>query len=378
MTPRRLGAILLAVTLIAAVSVPLALASRSGAPESESQPAFVDQSTPATIETQADLGRLLFFDKRLSGNNATSCSTCHIPDKAWTDGEALSTGYTSVEYFRNTPTLLNASQMPLLDWDGRFEGSDMATVVRDHIAEAHFMNLDGRLLVERMIQAPVYAEAFERLFGGEVSYGMVLNSVAAFVATLESTDNPYVDFKAGDDSALTAREQAGLALFEGKAGCSACHSGDLLSDGGLHVSGVPANPEIFSEPARHITFRRFFKQFGIGDFADLRSDPGRFAMTHDEADRGRFRTPSLLEVARTAPYMHNGIFTTLEDVVRFYDNGGGGVQNKDVRLQPLNLTEDEIGALVAFLQRLGSDEPPFDVPDPAALPPYELRTLGAN
>ncbi|MCH8818267.1 MAG: cytochrome-c peroxidase, partial [Chloroflexi bacterium] len=184
MTPRRLGAILLAVTLIAAVSVPLALASRSGAPESESQPAFVDQSTPATIETQADLGRLLFFDKRLSGNNATSCSTCHIPDKAWTDGEALSTGYTSVEYFRNTPTLLNASQMPLLDWDGRFEGSDMATVVRDHIAEAHFMNLDGRLLVERMIQAPVYAEAFERLFGGEVSYGMVLNSVAAFVATL--------------------------------------------------------------------------------------------------------------------------------------------------------------------------------------------------
>ena len=129
------------------------------------------------------------------------------------------------------------------------------------------------------------------------------------------------------------------------------------------------------------TFRiydKVFKQFGIGDFADLRSDPGRFAMTHDEADRGRFRTPSLLEVARTAPYMHNGIFTTLEDVVRFYDNGGGGVQNKDVRMQPLNLTEDEIGALVAFLQRLGSDEPPFDVPDPAALPPYELRTLGAN
>ena len=381
MTPRRLGAILFAIVLVAAVSVPLALASRSGAPESDSQSTSQDQASPATaadILTQADLGKLLFFDKRLSGNNATSCSSCHLPDKAWTDGEALSTGYTSVEYFRNTPTLINASKMPLLDWDGRFEGSDIATVVRDHIAEAHFMNLDGRLLVERMLQVPVYAESFERLFGGEVSYGKVLNAIAAFLGTLESTDNPYIDFKAGDDSALTTTEQAGLTLFEGKAGCSACHGGDLLSDGGLNVTGVPANPAIFSEPDRHITFRRFFKQFAVGNFADLRADPGRFALTHDEADRGSFRTPSLLEVARTAPYMHNGIFTTLEDVVRFYDAGGGDVPNKDERLLPLNLTDVEIRDLVAFLQRLGSDEPPFSAPEPSDLPPYELRTLGAN
>jgi len=370
MTLRRFGVILLSVTLIAVVSVPAVLASLSSGPDLDQETSVQDQVSVASIETQADLGRFLFFDKRLSGNNATSCSSCHLPDEAWTDGQALSTGYTSVEYFRNTPTLLNVSHMTLLDWDGRFDGADMAALVRDHIAEAHFMNLDGRLLVERMLQVPEYAESFERLFGVEVNYANVLNSLAVFVATLESTDNPYLDFKAGNENALTAQEIAGLELFEGKAGCSSCHSGDLLADGGLHVIGVPANPNIFTNTARHITFRRFFKQFGVGEFAELRSDPGRFALTHNEADRGSFRTPSLLEIGRTGPYMHNGVMETLDDVVRFYNDGGGDTQNKDNLLQPLNLTEDEIGSLVTFLGSLSSDEPPFDVP--TELPPYEV------
>jgi cytochrome c peroxidase len=367
---------LLAAVFVVAISVPVALASRSSAPEPDPALAVQDQVSSTSIQTKADLGRLLFFDKRMSGNGATSCSTCHIPEDAWTDGEALSTGYTSIEYFRNTPTLLNASQMTLQHWDGRLDGSDMATVVRSHLAEAHFMHMDGRLLVERMLEAPVYAESFERLFGSEVSYGKVLNSLAAFVATLESVNNPYIDFKTGDESALTAGEQAGLKLFEGKAGCSSCHSGELLADGGLHVTGVAANPEVFSDPDRHITFRRFFKTFAVGEFDDLRSDPGRFAMTHDEADRGMFRTPSLLEAGRTAPYMHNGVIATLEDVVRFYNDGGGDAPNKDPLLQPLNLTEGEIDSLVAFLQGLGSDEPPFNIP--TDFPPYELRTTGTN
>jgi cytochrome c peroxidase len=377
MSLRRLGVIVPLVGLIVAVTVPVALASLSDAPLPDSGAAFSEQSFPA-IETEADLGRLLFFDNRLSGNLATSCSSCHLPEQAWVDGEALSTGYTSVEYFRNTPTLLNATRMPLFYWDGRLDGSDVATVVRDHIAEAHFMHQDGRLLTERMVQIPVYAESFERLFGSEVSYGKILNSLAAFIATLESTDNPYIDFKAGDDSALSAQEQAGLALFEGKAGCSACPGGDLLTDGGLYVTGVPANPDVFSEPARHITFRRFFKQFAVGEFDELRADPGHFAMTHEEADLGRFRTPSLLEAGRTAPYMHNGVLATLEDVVRFYNDSEGDAPNKDELLGPLNLSDDEIGSLVAFLQSLGSDAPAFDAPGPEDLPPYELLPLGSN
>ena len=116
------------------------------------------------------------------------------------------------------PTLLNASQMPVYDWDGRFAQGDLATVVRDHIAEAHFMNLDGRLLVERMRQVPEYEDGFVQLLGSEVSYGKVLNAVVAYIWTLESSaGNPYVAHMAGDQIALSAQRKRGLGLFEGKA-----------------------------------------------------------------------------------------------------------------------------------------------------------------
>lgn len=329
----------------------------------------------SSFEGKADLGRTLFFDPRLSGDGATACSTCHVPEKAWTDGLALSAGYTSVLYFRNTPTLLNASKSPLLDWDGRFEGRDMDSVVRDHLAEAHFMNVDGLLLVERLRQVPGYEAGFKELYGSEVNYGKILNAISEYVATMESKDHPYLKYRAGDRSALSPQAKAGLDLFEGQAGCSSCHSGDLLTYGGLHALGVPENPEIFKDPTRHVTFRRFFKQFGVGDFAGLREDPGQFALTHEEADRGKFRTPSLLEVARTGPYMHNGVFGTLEEVVRFYNEGGGQSPNKDPRLRPLGLNESEVSALIAFLETLRSTEGAIDRPTP---PPYQLRELGSN
>ena len=113
---------------------------------------------PASVE---ELGKLLFFDTRLSGDTSISCSTCHAPGNAWADGLALSAGYQSTLHFRNTPTILNAGRMPLLDWDGRFAAGDMDSLVRDHLAEAHFMNVDGRLLVERLRQVPVYEQAFQ-------------------------------------------------------------------------------------------------------------------------------------------------------------------------------------------------------------------------
>lgn len=329
----------------------------------------------SSFGAKADLGRTLFFDPRLSGDGATACSTCHVPEKAWTDGLALSAGYTSVQYFRNTPTLLNSSKATLLDWDGRFEGRDMDSVVRDHLSEAHFMNADGLLLVERLRQVPEYEAGFKELYGSEVSYGKILDAISAYVATLESKDHPYLKYRAGDRAPLSAEAQAGLLLFEGKAGCSTCHGGELLTDGELHALGVPENPDIFGEPARHVTFRRFFKQFAVDDVVGLREDPGQFALTHQEADRGKFRTPSLLEVARTAPYMHNGVFNSLEEVVRFYNDGAGRSPNKDSRLRLLGLSDAEIAALVEFLETLGSAEAAIDRPVP---PPYQLRQLGSN
>ena len=144
----------------------------------------------------------MFYDGRLSGDGSTSCATCHDPNDAFADGKPLSDGYSRGNlYFRNTPTLLNASKMPVYDWDGRLAQGDLATVVRDHIAEAHFMNLDGRLLVERMWQVPEYEDGFKQQLGSEVSYGKVLNAVVAYIRTLESSaDNPYVAHTAGDQT----------------------------------------------------------------------------------------------------------------------------------------------------------------------------------
>lgn len=366
---------LVSVSMVLVLVITIAVIATLAATDPSGKPTSAQGGT-FTYATQAELGQSLFFDGRLSGDTQTSCSSCHLSEEAWTDGDALSRGYTSVLHFRNTPTLLNSSQQDSFFWDGRIDGSDLATTVREHITEAHFMNLDGRLMVERMNQIPEYSEAFVDLFGSEVSFGKILNALAAYVRTLESSDsNPYIRFTNGDQSALSVSEQAGLELFNGAASCSSCHSGELLSDGGFYATGAPDNPEIFTDPDRHITFRRFFKQFAVGNFVELREDPGRFAMTHEDADFRTFRTPSLLEVSRTAPYMHSGAIATLEDVVNFYNDGGGSSPNKDSRLRPLGLTTQEISDLVAFLESLGS---PADVVQAPDLPDYDLLELGAG
>ena len=328
-------------------------------------------AAPASVE---ELGKFLFFDNRLSGDSSISCATCHDPQQAWADGMALSAGYRGTLYFRNTPTIINAGRMPLLDWDGRFAAGDMDSLVRDHLAEAHFMNVDGRLLVERLRQVPAYEAAFREHYGSDPSYGRVLNALSAYVSSLNSVNHPYLRFLDGEADALSPGARAGLELFEGDTGCARCHGGDLLSDGEMHALGVPENPEIFSEPLRHITFRRFFRLFGVPSYVSMRSDPGLYALTFNESGRGKFRTPSLLEAARTAPYMHNGVFDTLEDVVRFYNDGGQG-GNIDPMMGPLDLTDAEINSLAAFLSSLGSDEEFSGIPE---LSPYEPRTLGRN
>ncbi len=318
---------------------------------------------------QVALGRLLFFDGRLSGDSTISCATCHQPAKAWCDGLPLSRGYPGSLYFRNTPTLLNAALKRHVFWDGRLPADDLPTVVRDHISEAHFMQADGRLVIERCKQVPDYVERFQEAFGGEPTYGRILNSVAAFVSTLQSRNAPVDRFLAGDQGALPEDAQRGLTLFQGKAGCIRCHDGPLLSNGKFYDLGVPTNPDVFSRPMRHITFRRFFRTLGVSDFEHLRDDVGLYAITKVESDRGRFQTPSLREVGRTAPYMHNGMFKTLQEVVAFYNQGGGLVSRKNSGLVPLGLSPKEQSDLVAFLKGLTGDPQMVRAPQ---LPAYEL------
>lgn len=322
---------------------------------------------------QAALGRRLFFDPRLSGDGSMSCATCHKPDAGWADGLPLSIGYPGSLYFRNTPTVLNAAHGAYSYWDGRLPAADLPTVVRDHLTEAHFLQLDGRLGIERLRQIPEYEEGFKKAFGGVPGYGKILNAVAAYLKTLRSKNIPFDRFLAGEESALSADAKTGMDLFKGRAGCIRCHSGGMLSDGRFHATGAPENPDVFATPERHITFRRFLKTLGVSDYATLREDIGRSAVTKEPQDRNAFRTPTLRELTRTAPYMHNGTFKSLDDVVEFY-NRGGGKENR-AGLKPLGLSSREKKALVEFLKSLSGDEV---LDDPGLSPMYQVRTLGKN
>jgi cytochrome c peroxidase len=344
------------------------------------QPAAAQELTPlAALPTTPDparveLGKLLFFDGRLSGDATTSCATCHDPNHAFTDNLALSNGYPGTKYFRNTPTLINVAVQAYFYWDARLSGDDLPTLVRDHISEAHFMQADGRLVIERMRQIPAYESSFQEVFGGEPSYGNILDAVAAFVISLRSQNVPLDLYLGGDADAMSDSAVRGLELFKGKANCIACHHGPLLSDGKTHHTGVPPNADIFADPERHITFRRFVRTLGIGDCATLRQDIGYGCVTKEPIDYASFRTASLREVSRTAPYMHNGSLETLENVVAFYNRGGDALDDPSVELKPLSLTDAEQADLVEFLKQLAGD--PIEMKTPE-LPNYELRQLGS-
>jgi cytochrome c peroxidase len=313
-------------------------------------------------DEKARLGRLLFFDSRMSGDDSFSCALCHKPEKAFTDGKALSMGFTETLYFRNTPTLLNAADQKQLYWDGRFADGDMLSLMRDHLSEAHFMNVDGRLVEQRLRQAPDYVKAFRSAYGGEPTYGNVLDALSTFVSSLKSGESAYDRYKNGEKDALSKAAERGRVLFEGKGGCAACHAGPDFTNGKLHNRKVPENPEIFTMPLRHITFRRFFRLLGVRGYADLREDLGYSAISGFPQDRGKFRTPSLRNVSRTAPYMHNGMIKTLERAVK----------HEGPKLSRRNRAD-----LVEFLKALSAPVPEIVEPD---LPRFEkfIRTKSAS
>jgi cytochrome c peroxidase len=334
-------------------------------------------AAPAQKPEQVELGRLLFFDERLSGDNSLACAYCHQPDRGWGDGQALSEGYPGSPYFRNAQSVLNVAFQGQLFWDGRLSGKDLPTLVRDHLTEAHFMHADGRLLQERLKQVPEYVAMFERAFGpGDPSFGKILNAVSAFLRTLVSQNVPFDRHLAGDPGALGEPVRRGLALFTSKAGCVRCHAGPLLSDGKYHALGVPEHPRILGEAERHVTLRRFNRTLGVPSAVTVHEDVGRYAVTKERRDWKAFRTPTLRELTRTAPYMHNGSLATLADVVEFYDRGGGRGSPKSPLLAPLRLSEAEKRDLVAFLESLSGD--PVVVAWPQSLPEHALRPFGKN
>lgn len=301
-------------------------------------------------QAKAELGKRLFFDTRLSGDDSISCSSCHIPENGFSYPEPLSPAYTGSEGFRNSPTLINTVYKTVWFHDGRI-GTNLNDVVRENITEDWLMNMDMRLMQERLKQDPIYVDMFEKAGLGEPSNGGVRKAIPEYLKSLTSQNAPY------DLDTLSEQAKLGKALFDGKAGCNRCHTGELFSDGLPHNTGVPENFDIFLDPMRHQSFLAFNMFMGVQDYLTLKRDVGAHVQTHkaDGSDRGTFITPTLRELKHTAPYMHNGMLATLEEVIDFYDQGGGQDSNKDKKLKSLNLTDAEKSNLLEFLKSLSGD-----------------------
>jgi cytochrome c peroxidase len=328
--------------------------AQSAAPDLAPMPEFKPGNA-----TMIELGKYFFFDNRISGDWGVSCATCHNPEKGWGDGQALSTGYPSMEYFRNAPTVINSAHQKRYLWDGRLDGSDAGTLVRDMITETHTMNMDSRLMQERLKQVPEYHALWQKWRKDDINGMRVYNVIGEFIKTIRTTNAPFDKFKQGDANALSAEQKQGYELFKGKAGCVSCHNGPIGSDGNLHKTGVPEHPDVLKNPLRTITMLRHYSTSGMPNYMNARTDVGAYAITKDKKDIGKFRTAQLRDLKHTAPYMHNGVFATLDDVIDFYDKGGGG---GGTELKPLGLSAAEKQALKSFLLSLSGD--PVIIKDP--------------
>jgi cytochrome c peroxidase len=317
----------------------------------------VPAGNPQTLE-KIELGKKLFFDRRLSGDGTMSCSTCHDPEKGYSDDLAISLSYPTTRNWRNSPTLINAGFQKFLFHDGRAHTLEEQALFPMMSAFEMNRNLD---FVEEVIRSvPEYVDAFRTVFGGEVSRERMAMAIAAFERTLVSVNSPLDKFLTGNKKALSAEAKKGYDVFMGQGRCADCHDGVNLADNKFYALNVPENEEQEKDPRVAATRRFVAKVSHYEDYLNLKEDPGRYLVTKDKKDWKAFRTPTLREIAKTGPYMHNGIFETLEQVIEFFDQGGG---KGNTALKPLKLSDKEKKALKAFLvEGLAGEEVPFKYP----------------
>jgi cytochrome c peroxidase len=304
----------------------LALTSAAWAKDEFLRPdAAPEPAANKTTAERAHLGKTLFFDPRLSSSNWISCATCHNPALGWSDGLPTGLGHGMTQLKRSTPTVLNAAYSKILMWDGR--ARDLEEQALGPIAAVVEMNQDLPGLIAKLSRISGYAGLFDNAYPGEgISEKTIGKALAAFQRTLLSTESPFDRWRKGDQRAVDASVKRGFAVFRGKANCVACHQGFNFSDDGFHNIGLKT----------------------IGPEEDL----GRYAHRKVKVLRGAFKTPTLRDVALTAPYMHNGVYKTLEEVVEHYDRGGDVRDNLDPNMKPLELTEREKNDLVEFMKSL--------------------------
>lgn len=289
---------------------------------------FVPADNPMTAK-KVELGRLLFFDKRLSKNDTIACASCHLPAKGFTDGMPVSTGINKLKGGRSAPASINRVFSKAQFWDGRadtLEDQSIGPFVSP--VEHGFANHEE--LVVKIKKIAGYRKLFNEVFGREVVAGDVGKAIASFQRTVLSGNSAVDKFDlGGDDKALSESAKRGLDLFRGKARCTRCHSGFNFTDEKFHNLGIGWDTNTV--------------------------DLGRYMVTNNAEDIGAFKTPTLREIARTAPYMHDGRFKTLEEVVKFYNQGGVKNPHQDNTIIPLELTDQEQQDVVALLKALNGE-----------------------
>lgn len=326
--------------------------------------------TPAKVQ----LGRKLFYDRRLSHNNTISCAICHVPEQGYTANEmATAVGIEGRSMRRNAPTLYNIAYATRLFHDGR-ETSLEQQVWGPLLATNEMGNPAVGYVVERLRTLPDYHGLFEDAFNGRgpgmETIGM---AIASYERTLVSADSAFDRWYFGNQpDALTAAQKNGFALFDGKAGCSRCHrigSGEaLFSDNEMHNTGIGYQAAFAMPAAAPVQAAPGATNASPAFLAGRRNDLGRYEVSQDPADRWKYKTPSLRNIAFTQPYMHDGSISSLRGVLEFYNAGGIANQDLDPLLQPLSLTTGEIDDLVAFLGSLSGDNIDLLVADAFAAP----------
>jgi cytochrome c peroxidase len=280
---------------------------------------------------KAALGKMLFFDPRLSKNKNMTCATCHNPSFGWEDSTKTAVGAHNTNLDRHSPTILNAAWGDLFFWDGR--ASTLEEQAGGPIESTVEMNLPLAKAVTRLKAVPTYQKWFNTVFGEQgITADNIKKSIATFERTVVTGQAPFDNWVEGQDSALTEKEKLGFTLFTGKAQCANCHTGWNFTDNKFHNIGLPG------------------------------TDLGRFEISKKEEDKFAFKTPSLRNISQRAPYMHDGRFQSLQRVIVHYMSGGVNLPTHSNLMKPFVLTMDEINALEAFMLTLAGEDQPVTLP----------------
>ncbi len=306
--------------------------------------AYVPDDNPLSADKVA-LGKLLFFDKRLSKDGNISCASCHNPYHGFADPDATSAGVGFLTGGRNSPTSLNRLFSAEQFWDGRAKDlEEQSHGPLTNPVEMAMASHDD--VVKEVARLQGYKPLFEKAYDdGEITMPRIAKAIASYERTVLAGNAPYDQYRAGDKGAMSAQQVKGLELFEGKANCATCHVSFNFTDEMYHNLGV-----------------------GWDASAKKFADQGRYDVTEKDANRGQFKTPTLRNVTETAPFMHDGSEATLRDVMVLYNRGGNENPGLDAKMKPLGLNDGELDALVAFMYALTGPVTNAEPPPAGSLP----------